>query len=65
MTILDLIMTKQFLLSKFLTLSFSSNFNVFKRGTSADSGLSLLVGDPPRTYSTILTPNPPVESRGL
>lgn len=23
------------------------------------------MGDPPRTYSTIFTPNPPVESRGL
>lgn len=30
-----------------------------------DNGLSLLVGDPPRTYSTILKPRPPVESRGL
>lgn len=47
-----------------LTLSFSSNFKPLKRDSIFDNGLSLLVGDPPRTYSTILNPRPP-ESRGL
>lgn len=42
----------------------SSIFRPRMRGSSAN-GLSLLVGEPPSTYSTILTPNPPVESRGL
>lgn len=46
-------------------LTFSSNFRPCKRDSMVDNGLSLLVGDPPRTYSTILTPSPPVESRGL
>lgn len=48
-----------------LTLSLSSNFNPLNRGSKLASGLSLFVGDPPRTYSTIFTPSPPVESRGL
>lgn len=47
------------------TLSFSSNFRPRKRDSMFDSGLSLFVGEPPKTYSTILTPRPPVESRGL
>jgi hypothetical protein len=34
------------------------------RGSNA-SGDSLFVGEPPSTYSTIFTPNPPVESLGL
>lgn len=48
-----------------LTLSFSSNFKLLKRDSMFESGLSLLVGDPPNTYSTILKPKPPAESRGL
>lgn len=48
-----------------LTLSLSSNFNPLNRGSKLASGLSLFVGDPPSTYSTIFTPSPPVESRGL
>lgn len=47
------------------TLSFSSNLRLRRRDSMLDNGLSLFVGDPPSTYSTILTPRPPVESRGL
>lgn len=47
------------------TLLLSSNLRERKRGSSPESGLSLFVGDPPNTYSTIFTPKPPVESRGL
>lgn len=42
----------------------SSIFRLRIRGSKAN-GLSLFVGEPPRTYSTIFTPKPPVESRGL
>lgn len=48
-----------------LTLSLSSNLSACKRGSKPARGLSLFVGEPPNTYSTIFTPRPPVESRGL
>lgn len=48
---------------KKLTLT-SSIFKFLNRESNAN-GLSLLVGEPPKTYSTIFTPSPPVESRGL
>lgn len=51
--------------TKNLTLSLSSNLSPRKRGSKPDKGLSLLVGEPPKTNSTIFTPRPLVESRGL
>lgn len=45
------------------TLSLSSNFKSLILGSRL-KGLSLFVGDPPNTYSTIFTPKPP-ESLGL
>lgn len=48
-----------------LSLTLTSSIFRFLRRESKANGLSLLVGEPPRTYSTIFTPNPPVESRGL
>lgn len=49
----------------FLTLSPSSNFSPRRRGSKPDKGLSLVVGEPRKTYSTIFTPKPLVESLGL
>lgn len=47
------------------SLTFSSNFKPCKRDSMFDNGLSLFVGEPPKTDSTIFTPRTPVESRGL
>lgn len=47
------------------TFSESSNFSPLRRGSRPPKGLSFVVGDPLNTYSTILAPRPPVESRGL
>lgn len=59
---------QQNVLQRFVThtFSFSSNLRARNRGSKPDNELSLLLGgEPHSTYSTILTPRPPVVSRGL